>query len=67
MCEYINGTIIQEDFSMEKYIFDEGNGLWYELRGDYYIPCLTVPGERSNAVGTANEQHPGQGNRACES
>ena len=52
---------------MEKYIFDEGNGLWYELRGDYYIPCLTVPGERSNAVGTANEQHPGQGNRACES
>ena len=67
MCEYINRAMIQEDFSMEKYIFDEGNGLWYELRGDYYIPCLTVPGERSNAVGTANEQHPGQGNRACES
>jgi len=32
MCEYINGAIIQEDFKMEKYIFDEGNGLWYELR-----------------------------------
>lgn len=26
---------------MEKYIFDESNGLWYELQGDYYIPCLT--------------------------
>ena len=22
---------------MEKYIFDERNGLWYELQGDYYI------------------------------
>jgi hypothetical protein len=28
---------------MEKYIFDENNGLWYELNGDYYIPCLTLP------------------------
>ena len=39
MCEYINGAIIQEDFTMEKTIYDESNGLWYELRGDYYIPC----------------------------
>lgn len=23
---------------MDKYIFDESNGLWYELQGDYY--CL---------------------------
>ena len=36
MCEYINGAIIQEDFTMEKTIFDEYNGLWYELRGDCY-------------------------------
>lgn len=28
---------------MKKYIFDESNGLWYELHGDYYLPCLTVP------------------------
>ena len=34
MCEYINGAIIQEDFTMEKTIYDESNGLWYELRGD---------------------------------
>ena len=27
---------------MDKYIFDESNGLWYELQGDYYIPCLLV-------------------------
>ena len=28
---------------MEKYIYDENNGLWYELQGDYYIPCLKLP------------------------
>ena len=28
---------------MEKTIYNESNGLWYELQGDYYIPCLTVP------------------------
>ncbi len=27
---------------MEKYIYDEKNGLWYELQGDYYIPCLKL-------------------------
>ena len=29
MCEYI----ITEDFSMDKYIYDDKNGLWYELQG----------------------------------
>lgn len=33
---------------MDKYIYDENNGLWYELQGDYYIPCLTIP-ERQHA------------------
>lgn len=28
---------------MDKYIFDENNGLWYERCGDYYLPCLTLP------------------------
>ena len=27
---------------MDKYIFDEINGLWYELQEDYYIPCLIL-------------------------
>lgn len=27
---------------MEKYIYDQNNGLWYELQGDYYIPCLVL-------------------------
>lgn len=30
---------------MDKYFFDKNNGLWYELVGDYYFPCLTVPAE----------------------
>ena len=28
---------------MEKYIYNEQNGLHYELAGDYYLPCLTTP------------------------
>ena len=27
---------------MEKYIYDEKNGLHYELVGDYYLPCLVA-------------------------
>ena len=28
---------------MEKYIYNEQNGLHYELVGDYYFPCLVAP------------------------
>ncbi len=31
---------------MDKYIYDVNNGLWYELHGDYYLPCVTVPKSR---------------------
>ena len=41
---------------MEKYIFDEKNGLWYELNGDYYLPCLTVP-EDEQSVGIWGQRH----------
>ena len=30
---------------VEKYKFDENNGLWYKLQGDYYLPCLELPEE----------------------
>ncbi len=36
---------------MDKYIFDESNGLWYELQGDYYILCLTLSEEESKPIG----------------
>ncbi|WP_195518570.1 TnpV protein [Mediterraneibacter gnavus] len=33
---------------MKKHIYDENNGLWYELQGDYYILCLALPAEKEN-------------------
>ena len=57
MCEYINNAIIQEDYSMEKLIFEESNGLWYELQGDYYIPCLTVPVQDERLIGIWGQRH----------
>ena len=35
---------------MEKCIFDEKNGLHYELVGDYYLPCLTID-ESEQSIG----------------
>ena len=42
---------------MEKYIFDENNGLWYELQGDYYIPCLKLPDEEQVEIGVWGQRH----------
>ena len=42
---------------MEKQIYDEKNGLWYELHGDYYLPCLTVPPEKQRPVGIWGQRH----------
>ena len=42
---------------MEKTIYDESNGLWYELRGDYYIPCLAVPAQEERPIGIWGQRH----------
>ena len=42
---------------MEKYIFDENNGLWYERQGDYYIPCLSLPREEERPIGPWGQRH----------
>ena len=43
---------------MDKYIHDESNGLWYELQGDYYIPCLTLPAEKEHkSIGLWGQRH----------
>ena len=42
---------------MEKTIYDESNGLWYELRGDYYIPCLAVPAQEERPIGIRGRRH----------
>lgn len=40
---------------MEKQIYDESNGLWYERQGDYYLPCLAAPEQQP--VGVWGERH----------
>lgn len=42
---------------MEKYIFDKNNGLWYELRGDYYIPCLMLDETDVQPIGIWGRKH----------
>ena len=36
---------------MKKHIYDETNGLWYELIGDYYFPVLTLSSEEQRPIG----------------
>lgn len=42
---------------MEKYKYDENNGLWYELQGDYYLPCLKLPEEEQVHIGIWGQWH----------
>ena len=42
---------------MKKHIYDESNGLWYELIGDYYIPALTLPSEEQRPIGKWGRMH----------
>lgn len=42
---------------MEKRIYDEKNRLWYELQGDYYLPCLSLPEEEEKSVGIWGQRH----------
>lgn len=41
---------------MEKFIYDESNGLWYELQGDYYIPCF-MPEQETKEIGVWGMRH----------
>jgi len=42
---------------MEKYIYDASNGLWYELQGNYYIPCLSLSKEEEQPIGLWGQRH----------
>ena len=41
---------------MAKTIFEEPGGK-YERQGDYLIPCLTVPAEEEQPIGTWGQRH----------
>ena len=42
---------------MKKHIYDENNGLWYELIGNYYIPVLTLSSEEQRPIGKWGRMH----------
>ena len=42
---------------MDKYIYDEKNGLWYELQGDYYLLCLRLPEKVEVHIGVWGQYH----------
>ena len=42
---------------MDKYVFDTSNGIWYELVGDYYIPCLTLSAQEEQIIGVWGQRH----------
>lgn len=42
---------------MDKYIYDENNGLWYELQDEYYLPCLILPPEEVKPIGIWRQRH----------
>lgn len=42
---------------MDKYIYNEKNGLWYEVQGDYDLPCLKLPKEESRHIGVWGQRH----------
>ena len=42
---------------MEKYIYNNNNGLFYELQGDYYIPCLVLDEEETQPIGMWGRKH----------
>ena len=42
---------------MDKYIYNEKSGLWYELQGDYYLPCLKLSEEDPAHIGVWGRRH----------
>ena len=42
---------------MEKSKFDGNNGLWYELQGNYYLPCLKLSEEEQVHIGIWGQRH----------
>ena len=42
---------------MENRIYNGQNGLWYELQGDYYIPCIALSDEEQVEIGVWEQRH----------
>ena len=42
---------------MEKRIYDKQTGIHYELQGDYYLPCLTLPEQPKVEISIWGKRH----------
>ncbi len=42
---------------MDKYIYDENNGLWYGRNGNYYFPMLVLPTKENKSIGLWGQRH----------
>ena len=40
-----------ENGNLKKEYYNESNGLWYELKGDYYYPMIAVPKQEKISLG----------------
>ncbi|HBC84137.1 MAG TPA: TnpV protein [Clostridiales bacterium] len=40
-----------ENENLKKEYYDESNGLWYKLKGDYYYPMIAVPKQEKISLG----------------
>lgn len=40
-----------ENGNLKKEYYDKSNGLWYELKGDYYYPIIAVPKQEKIILG----------------
>lgn len=40
-----------ENENLKKEYYSENNGLWYELKGNYYYPMITVPKQEKIIIG----------------
>ena len=56
-CDVCANILYWRIYYMDKYIFDESNGLWYELQDDYYIPFLILSEEETQPIGLWGQRH----------
>lgn len=40
-----------ENGNLKKKYYNKSNGLWYELKGDYYYPMITIPEQKKVILG----------------
>ena len=51
---------------MEKRVYDKKTGIYYELQGDYYLPCLELPEQPKIEIGMWGKRMNHIRNRATE-